>query len=215
MTPSTGHFTMITIWGRTNSINVQKVIWTADEIGVPYQRIDAGMAFGINSTPEYRAMNPNGMIPVMKDGDFVLLESNAICRYLVDAHAPGALYPSAPQLRAVVDQWMDWAVTELVPAIGPTFHNLVRFAADKRDPAVIEAGRTKTELKLVVLESRLATTPYVAGDAFTLADLIIGLGVNRWHKMPISRQPTPAIDSWFAKLATRPGAQQALAVMLT
>lgn len=206
---------MITIWGRLNSINVQKVIWTADETGVPYQRIDAGMAFGINATPEYRAMNPNGLIPVMKDGDFVLWESNTICRYLADSYAPGMLYPAAPKARAVVDQWLDWMVTELNPAFNLAFHHLVRFKPEDRDPAIIETSRAKTETKLAVLEQRLTVSPYVAGDMFTLADIIVGLGAHRWRRMPVAHAPNPAIDAWHARISTRPAAAQAISVPLT
>jgi glutathione S-transferase len=206
---------MITIWGRLNSINVQKVIWTADETGVQYQRIDAGMAFGINSTPEYRAMNPNGLIPVMKDDDFVLWESNAISRYLADSYAPGKLYPAAPETRAVVDQWLDWMVTELNPAFNLAFHHLVRFKPEDRDPAIVEVSRVKTEAKLAVLEQRLQASPYVAGDTFTLADIIVGLGAHRWRKMPIAHAPNPAIDAWYATITARPAAQQVLSVPLT
>ncbi len=206
---------MITIWGRLNSINVQKVIWTADETGVAYQRIDAGMAFGINSTPEYRAMNPYGLSPVMKDGDFVLWESNAICRYLADTYASGKLYPSDTKARALADQWMDWMVNELNSAINLAFHHLVRFKPEDRDEAIIEASRAKTEVKLAVLEQTLKTTPYVAGDTFTLADIIVGLSVNRWRRLPLAQMPNPAIDDWYARISARPAAKHALAVPLT
>jgi glutathione S-transferase len=213
--PFKGQEQMITIWGRMNSSNVQKVIWTADEAGVPYQRIDAGMAFGINSTPEYRAMNPNGLIPVMKDGDFVLWESNAISRYLADTYAPGRLNPTAIKARAVVDQWMDWTVTEFNPAINMAFHHLVRFKPEDRDPAIIEASRSKTEQKLALLEQRLQVSAHVAGEDFTIADVIAGVFVNRWRKLPLTRVTNPAIDAWFETISARPAAKQVLSVPLT
>jgi glutathione S-transferase len=206
---------MLTIWGRLNSINVQKVIWAADEAGIAYERIDAGAAFGINTTPEYRAMNPNGLVPVMRDGGFVLWESNAISRYLASKYAPGVLYPADAEQRAICDQWMDWMATELNPAFGPAFMQLIRTPQDKRDPAIVEAGRIKTEDKLNVLEARLAQSPYLTGDTFTIADIIVGLGLNRWLKLPLERQSHPAIEQWFARLSPRAGAKQVMAVPLT
>ncbi len=120
---------MITIWGRANSVNVQKVLWCCDELVLPYERIDAGMQFGRNNEPEYLAMNPNARVPTLVDGDFVLWESNSILRYLVMQYAPASpLYPPEPRQRASIDRWLDWSLSTLQPAERPE-GNLLRLSA--------------------------------------------------------------------------------------
>jgi glutathione S-transferase len=129
----------ITIWGRANSVNVQKVLWCLRELDLIYERIDAGMAFGKNGEPEYLAMNPNGRVPTLVDGDFVLWESNSIMRYLVRAYRPqSTLYPQAPKVRAGVDRWLDWTLSTLQPVDRPVFWALVRTPIEKRDMTAIQ-----------------------------------------------------------------------------
>ncbi len=134
---------MLKIWGRLTSVNVQKVVWCADELAIEYQRVDAGGKFGLVDTPDYLAMNPNGLIPVINDDGFVMWESNAIVRYLSARHGSGSLSPADPQRRADADRWMDWQATAFNPAIGPAFWHLIRFPAEQRDAAVIEAARDR------------------------------------------------------------------------
>ena len=132
---------MITLWGRLNSINVRKVVWCLEEIGAPYERIDAGLQFGVVGTPDYRAMNPNALVPTIRDGDFTLWESNAILRYLCARFADRGFWPSDVARRARGGRWMDWQQTSLNKAMGPAFHGLVRTPPEKRDVAAIEAAR--------------------------------------------------------------------------
>jgi glutathione S-transferase len=206
---------MLTIWGRLNSINVQKVVWMAEECGLPFERIDTGGAFGGNKTPEYLAMNPNGLVPVIRDGQTVLWESNAILRYLAAAHGGEELWPAGPDERARADMWMDWASTELYPAYGPAFMGLVRTAPEKRDPVAIEAAREKMEARLAILEAHLARNRHVAGDRFSIADICLGVSINRWLHMPIARQPHAAVEAWYATLRTRPAAQTVMSLAVT
>mgnify|MGYP001810948019 FL=1 len=131
---------MLKIWGRLNSSNVQKVVWIADELGLPFERVDAGMAFGVNTTPAYKAMNPMGLVPVIDDDGFVLWESNAILRYLATKHAGGGLMPASIEDRARADQWSDWICGAWYPAFGPAFMGLIRTAPEQRDMAAIEAS---------------------------------------------------------------------------
>src|SRR5713226_8084418 len=128
---------MIKIWGRKNSINVQKVLWCCDELGIFFERIDAGGQFGINNTPEYLALNPNGLVPTIEDGDVVLWESNVIVRYLAAKYGMGSLCPADLGERFSAERWMDWQQTSLVQPIGPVFANLIRLPPEKRDPAAI------------------------------------------------------------------------------
>jgi glutathione S-transferase len=206
---------MLTIWGRLNSINVQKVVWMAEECGLRFERIDTGGAFGGNRTPEYLAMNPNGLVPVIKDGQTILWESNTILRYLAAKHGGASLWPASAAERARADMWMDWASTELYPAYAPAFMGLVRTAPDKRDPAAIEAARAKTETKLAILEAQLAKSSHIAGDRFSIGDICVGLLLHRWLNMPIERLSHPAIEAWHAKLSKRPAAQTVMGLPVT
>jgi hypothetical protein len=135
----------LTVWGRLSSVNVQKVVWCAEELGIEYRRVEAGGKFGVVDTPGYLAMNPNGLVPVIDDDGFVLYESNAIVRYLATKAGATALWPEDPRGRADVDRWMEWQSTGYTPAMGPAFMQLVRTAPEKRDVGTIEASRVKSE----------------------------------------------------------------------
>lgn len=206
---------MLTIWGRINSINVQKVVWMATECGLAFERIDAGGVFGGTKTPDYLAMNPNALVPVIRDGETILWESNAIIRYLAASYGGPALWPDSPAERARADMWIDWGATELYPAYAPAFMGLVRTAPEKRDPAAIEAAREKMEQKLVMLEDRLAKAPYLAGERFSIADVSLGVSINRWLNMPVARQPHPAIEAWYGRIRSRPAARDVMALPVT
>jgi len=195
----------LTIWGRMNSINVQKVVWAAEEMELGYERHDAGMAFGIVNTPEYRAMNPNGLVPVIDDGGFVLWESNTIVRYLASAHGTDTLWPEDPVERADGERWMDWQATSFYPAYAPAFMGLVRTAPDKRDMAAIEASRAKAETLLAVLDAHLAGRDYL-GARFGVAELALGPTVHRWLNMPVARLPRPHVEVWHRRILSRPSA---------
>lgn len=194
---------MLVVWGRTSSVNVQKVLWCCEEIAVAYQRIDAGAAFGIVSTPEYRRLNPNGLVPTIEDDGFVLWESNAIVRYLGAKHAAGGLWPADPRIRAVADQWLDWSNTTFGPAIRPLFLGLIRTAPENRDPEVLANSRRSTADTLGILDAHLAAHAYLAGDEFTVGDIALGCGVWRWMALPIERPALPNVQRWFDALAKR------------
>lgn len=195
---------MLVIWGRKNSINVQKVLWCCDEMGLQYERRDAGMTFGVVNTPEYRRLNPNGLVPTIEDDGFPLWESNAIVRYLARKHGHGSMCPADPARAALADQWMDWQVSTLWPAIRPLFLGLVRTPAEQRDAAAIEASRQKTAEVLHMLDTHLKQHAYVAGDAFSMGDIPVGTTAWRWMALPIERVELPNIKRWFDALAQRP-----------
>ena len=206
---------MLRLWGRLSSVNVQKVVWTADELGLAYERIDAGGAFGIVATPEYRRMNPNGLVPVIEDDGFVLWESNAIARYLAAMHGAGALWPEDLRRRADADRWMDWQATTFTPAMRDAFWQLVRTPAEKRDAALVEASRAASEKAAAIIEAHLAGRSYLAGDSFTLADIAVGCAAHRWLNLPLQREARPEIERWYGSLRQRPGAAQVLATPVT
>lgn len=203
---------MLKIWGRMTSINVQKVAWCVDELGIPYERIDAGREFGHNDTPEYLAMNPNGLIPLIEDDGFALWESNAIVRYLAAKHGLGTLCPADPQQRASADRWMDWQATTLNIPIGACFVQLIRTPAAQRDMRAVETNRPLAEKRLAMLDAILAKSEYLNGDIFTMADIPAGLSVRRWQALPVEKLTHPNVNRWLALLAARPGAKQAFAV---
>jgi glutathione S-transferase len=197
---------MLTIFGRTNSVNVQKVLWCLAEIGVPYERVDAGLAHGKNKEPWYLALNPNGLVPLLQDGTFTLWESNTIVRYLAAKHAFGGLYPAAPEARALAERWMDWQLSTLVWPVSIVFQNLVRRPPAERDLAAIARHTIEANRVAEMLDAHLAKQPYVAGDAFTMGDIPVGATAHRWLEIPgIDRPPLTALRAWRARLAERPG----------
>jgi glutathione S-transferase len=206
---------MLTIHGRINSINVQKVVLACEELKLPYVRHDAGGVFGIVQTPEYKAMNPNSLVPVLVDGDLVLWESNAIVRYLAAKHSAGALWPTDPGRRALSDRWMDWGSLSFYPKYHPAFWNAVRTPAAQRDQALIDASVAATEPVMDVLEAELAGKTFIAGDHPTIGDIGLAPGVFRWLNMPVKRLPRPNAEAWMARLTARPGFGNALMLPVT
>jgi glutathione S-transferase len=195
---------MLVIWGRKNSINVQKVLWCCEELGLAYERRDAGGAFGVVNTPEYRHMNPNGLVPTIEDHGFVLWESNAIVRYLARKSGKGQLLPTDAHRSALAEQWMDWQVSTFWPAIRVLFLGLIRTPVEQRDNAAIEASRNGTLAALRILDQWLQHHAFVAGDSFSIGDIPLGAGVWRWMALPIERPELPNVQRWFDALAQRP-----------
>lgn len=194
---------MLKIWGRTNSVNVKKALWCAEELGLEYERIDAGMAHGVVNTPEYRRMNPTGLVPTIDDGGFVLWESHTIVRYLCARHSAGKIWPTDPRARADAERWMDFAFS-FQGAMRNVFWGLIRTPPEKRDAKSIEEGCKKSAELAGMLDGVLARKPYVAGSAFTMGDIPIGCEVQRWMRVPIERPAMPNVEAWFARLRERP-----------
>lgn len=197
---------MITVLGKSSSINVRKVLWTLAALKQPYQQEEWGSGFRDPNTPEFLALNPNAMVPVLRDGDLVLWESNTISRYLAATYGQGALLPSAPRERAQVEQWMDWQATELNPAWRGAFMGLVRKSPQFADPAGIDASAQAWNARMAILEAQLQKTgAYAAGEEFSLADIVLGLSTNRWKMTPIRHASLPAVEAWYERLASQPG----------
>jgi glutathione S-transferase len=206
---------MLKILGRLSSINVQKVVWCCDELGLAYERTDVGGKFGGNDTPEYLAKNPNGYVPVIEEDGFVLYESNAIVRYLAAREAAGSLWPTDLRKRADVDRWMEWQSNTFTPATRDAFWQLIRTAPEKRDAAAVEASRVKSEKCAAILDGQLATRRFLAGDDFTAADIVVGCGVHRWMSMPLARAARPNLERYYAELKARPGSRQVTSQQMT
>ena len=196
---------MLKILGRNNSSNVQKVLWCCEELGLKYEREDVGGPFGRNRDPEYLALNPNGLVPTIIDGDFVLWESNTIIRYLTAKHGNGTLYPTDLQTRAMGERWMDWQLSVIGPAIMPIFVGLIRTPPEKRDQAAIAAARDKSAAALKMLDGFLGRSDYVAGSSFTVGDIPVGITTYRWYTFEIEREDFPNLKRWYERLSARPG----------
>ncbi|MDA7417035.1 glutathione S-transferase [Xenophilus arseniciresistens] len=208
---------MINIWGRISSINVRKVVWCAQELGLDFQRTEAGGAFGVVQTPEYLALNPNALVPTLNDEGFVLWESNVIVRYLCAKHWTQQLYPERLPERFDAERWMDWQQTTLNPASGGAFRQLIRTPAAERDAGVIERSVRATEPLLALLDAHLAAHSHMVGEHFTMADIPIGCEVHRWFGLPVADYQRPAwphLERWFASLLARPGARGVLDLAL-
>jgi glutathione S-transferase len=199
---------MLKIWGRLSSVNVQKVVWCADELGLAYERVDVGGAFGGNRTLQYLAMNPNGLVPVIEEDGLVLYESNAIVRYLAARDSRGALWPEDLRKRADADRWMEWQSTSFTPAMRDIFWQLIRTPVDKRDAKAIEASRAECEKLAGILDAHLASNRFLTAHGFTAADIVVGCATHRWLNLPVSRHPRPHLERWYAEIKSRPGARQ-------
>ncbi len=196
---------MLKIWGRKNSSNVQKVLWTCAELDIRFDRVDWGGAFGGNQDPAYLAMNPNGLVPTVKDGDLVIWESNTIMRYLCATRDGERLHPKDPARRTQVERWMDWQLQSLTPPMTTLLLGYYRMPAEKRDPAALEAARQRGGELWAMVEGQLGQSDYLAGDALTLADITLGIFAHRWHSYPIERPSLPRLAAWYGRIATRPG----------
>jgi glutathione S-transferase len=195
------------IWGRANSVNVQKVLWCLAELDIAYERIDAGMQFGRNTEADYLDMNPNGRVPTLVDGDFVLWESNSVMRYLCLAYGKGKpIYPDAPKRRAAVDRWLDWTLSTVQPVDRPVFWALVRTPPEKRDMAAIQKDVDAEASVWRIADRHLSTRRFIEGDDFTLADIAVGAYARRWLGVEgVTKPKLPHLERWFAEFADRPG----------
>jgi len=196
---------VIRVLGRTSSINVRKVLWTLDELGLAYEREDWGLGFASTRDPALLALHPDGLLPVLIDVAGPLWESNTICRYLAARHGDGALLPVEARARAGVEQWMDWQATELNSVWHYAFQALSRRTPGFDDPARTAASVAAWNGAMSLLDARLVQTGgHVAGPTFTLADIGVGLATHRWLRTPMDRPALPAVEAYYAGLHARP-----------
>jgi glutathione S-transferase len=194
---------MLRIWGRVNSVNVKKALWAAEELGLKYERIDAGMQFGVNNTADYKRMNPTGLVPTIEDDGFTLWESHAIVRYLAAKHGAGTLCPTDARQRADADRWMDWTHSFSREFQRPVFWPLVRTPPEQRDSKAIAEAVRKCGEMLAVPEQTLRQRPFLGGSALTMGDIPLGCHVQLWMRLPIERPRLPGLEAWFARLCER------------
>jgi glutathione S-transferase len=208
---------MLRLWGRANSVNVMKVLWLLEELALPFERIEAGGAFGRTRDPDYAAMNPNATVPtlVMPNG-FSLWESNAILRYLCRTQPGGnAFYPEAPEARADVERWMDWQLGALAEPMRVIFWTFVRTPEPERDLAAAARARDAAERLWRMVDAQLARRGGCLAGAFSIADIVLGCFAHRWFALPVERAALPALAGWYERLQDRPGYRRWVAVPMS
>lgn len=205
---------MLRLWGRLSSINVRKVVLCAQVLGLDVERIDAGLSYGVVNTPDYRAKNPNGLVPLLEDGDFTLWESNAIVRYLC-CRVGSALYPQDLRQRFDAERWMDWQQTTLNRVSGGAFLQWIRTPEAQRDPAAIAASVAATEPLFAQLDEHLSRHAFMAGEALTMADIPIACEVHRWWGLPQPRPAWPHLERWYAHWLALPASRGVLDLPLS
>ena len=193
---------MLTILGRVTSINVRKALWALDELDLAYVREDWGLPLRDPKVAEFLALNPNGQVPVLIEGAFVLWESNAILIYL--AEREGSLLPAPLEQRALALQWLGWQAAELNPPWGYAVNALIRHTPGYDDPAKITESMQRWARVMQILEAQLARGQgFVAGDEFSIADIAIGLSIHRWMSIPAEKPALPAVEVYYQRLLTR------------
>ena len=206
---------MLKVWGRPNSINVQKVMWVIAELDLEIQHEVAGLEHGKVNEPWYKAMNPNSRVPTIDDDGVVLWESNVIVRYLTAKHAPGTLMPMDVADRARAEMWMDWQQTTIHPGITPVFWGLIRTPEADRDKAAIDAGASAVRDGLAILDAHLAGRAYIMGDQLTVADVPLGCVTYRWYALPVEHGHFPSLRAWYERLTERAAFRKHVMLPLT
>lgn len=203
---------MTTIYGRANAWNVRKVLFLCEDIGLTIDRLDYGRGFAPVDTPEFLGLNPNGMVPVLKDTGVTLWESHAILRYLASKYADESYYPQSLDRRGIVDQWMDWKLGHVAIALRPLFfhHFLKTGGFSEKELADAEAECAKL---FTIADGQLAKTgSYIAGDNLTIADCVIGMAVHRWFNLPLQRPALPYLERYYQMLGERPAYQTTILI---
>jgi glutathione S-transferase len=194
---------MIRVWGRRSSVNVQKVLWTLAELDIPFARETVGGSFGGNRDADFLRMNPNGLIPVILDGDVTMFESNAIVRYLAARYRAGLLRPKDHKSLALAEQWMEWQQTTLYPKVQDIFWNNVRLPAEKRDAAAVAAAEHAIVEPLRIADRHLAQHDWFAGDRLSFGDIVMGCVFWRYMALDCTKPDLPHVMEWLAALKTR------------
>ena len=195
---------MLKVWGRRSSANVQKVMWLVGELKLAHEHVQAGGPYGLVNEPQFRAMNPNGLVPVIEDDGLTMWESNAILRYLAAQYGKERFWPDDPKERAPVEQWLEWAGTTFQPNMIGLFVNYWRTPEYQRNPNAIRNFQQRSDNNLRLLETELGKRAYVAGETFTLADIASGTHLYRYYTMGTPFPKLPNVEAWYKRLSERP-----------
>ena len=205
---------MITLWGRNNSTNVKKVLWTLEELDLPFKQVMAGMQFGVNKEAEYLAMNPNGLVPLLRDEETnaTLWESNTIVRYLAAQYGQGRLWVESPVQRAQGEKWMDWANQTLSNAHRGILMGLVRTPPEERDQAAIDASCKECDALFALLDAELAKVKWFSGDEFGVGDIAIAPFIYNLFNVGLTWTPRPNLQRWYQQLTERPAVRKVVMI---
>lgn len=206
---------MLRVWGRNNSTNVKKVLWCLEELGLSYERIDVGGQFGKLNDPQYRALNPNGLIPCLQDEDFILWESNTIVRYLAAQYGDNSLYLPDARQRASAEKWMDWATSSVVDPFKTVFIGLVRTAPERQNKEKIAQGIEQLNQLMTIADEVLSQQDYLSGEHFGIGDIPLGCLAYAWFNLPIERPELPHLQRWYQRLTTRAAFQKVIDIGLS
>jgi glutathione S-transferase len=205
---------MLKVYGRSNSVNVQKVMWVIGELGLDYERLDVGGAFGQNDQDWYLAMNPMGRVPVLDDDGYILWESHSIIRYLARQYNSG-LYSGDAKACGDVDKWLDWQIGFQQPAITPAFWGLIRTPESERDMAAIQAASAESAALYAVVDRHLQGQDFMAGDHLTIADIPVGAMTYRWYGLDVEHPEYPNLRAWYDRLTQRPAYREHVMLPIT
>lgn len=192
------------VWGRRSAYNVQKVLWALGELGLAFEHVEAGGAAGGLDRPEFLALNPHGRIPVLADGDAVVWESNTIVRYLAARHGAGSLWRDDPLERSRFERWMDWELASFQPDFMALFWGYFRTPEAERDAAAVARAARRCAAHVALLDAWLASSPFLAGERPSPADIAVGTGFYRYFEMGCEVPQPPHVRDWYARLAARP-----------
>lgn len=206
---------MLKIWGRINSTNVKKALWAAEELGLDYQQINVGGPFGGLTEPDFLALNPNGLIPLLQDGDTTLWESNVIVRYLAATYTSNGLWIENPAKRAQAEKWMDWSSTTLFGDFRDIMMHLIRLPEEQRDPLILQRGIDGLTQALRIADNELAKKPWFSGEHFGIGDIPLGCYAYAWFQFPLVRPSMPHLENWYERLTQRSAYRKAVMTPLT
>ena len=207
---------MLKIWGRNNSINVKKVLWIAEELGLKYENFEVGGKFGGLDTAEFLKLNPNGLIPVIEDEGFVLWESNSILRYIAAQYGQDSFWVEDCKKRGATEKWMDWASEELFPLFKAILFNAVRLPPEKRNTDILANAIDGFEKKLSIIENEFSLSPWLSGKNFGLADIVVGTYIYYYYEINIKRLTKfSKVEDWYQRLQKRPAYKKIIMIPIS
>jgi len=195
------------------SPSCQKVVALAHEVGVPLELVTVELFKGESRTPAIRAKNPNGKLPILEDGDFVLWESAAMLAYIAAKAGRADLAPTTPRERAEVDRWTAWEGAHFGPAIRKVaFERVVKKLVGRGAPdeAVVKAGIEEFATTASVLEQSLGTKEYVCGP-LTIADFDLAPYATLAASCGLDFEPYPKAKAWLGRMTARDSMKKTLA----
>lgn len=192
---------MLHLYGSALSSPTNKVRYVANYLNIPFEFHSMNLASGEHRTPEFLKINPYGKIPAINDNGFCLAESNAIIRYLADKQS-SSLYPQNLEERAIVDQWIDFSSQHILVNFSKIMFNtyFYKLAGKTPDERSLQEGRQFLDQYLPLVEKQLSSHPFIAGNAITLADLVLIASLDVSELSQVNLSTYPHITAWRKKL---------------